>query len=101
VLLPRLTGRRTCGVGGEIYNIHDRPPKVAGICDADGGELVQRPDDREEVIGPRLHAYEKQTAPLAAYYGRLGLLHVIDAAKSVEEVGRQVLQSVKSVRGAR
>jgi adenylate kinase len=53
VLLPRLTGRRTCKVGGEIYNIHDRPPKVDGICDADGGELVQRPDDREEVIGLR------------------------------------------------
>jgi adenylate kinase len=100
-LLRRLTGRRTCKVGGEIYNIYERPPKVEGICDADRGELVQRPDDREEVIGPRLQAYEKQTAPLVAYYGRLGLLHVIDAAKSVEEVGRQVLQSVQGVRGAR
>jgi len=101
VLMKRLTGRRTCRVGGEIYNIYERPPKVEGVCDSDGGELMQRPDDREEVIGPRLQAYEKQTAPLAAYYGRLGLLHGIDAAKSVEEVGRQVLQSVKSVRGAR
>ena len=82
-------------------NIYERPPKVEGICDADGGELVQRPDDREDVIGPRLRAYEKQTAPLVAYYGRLGLLHSIDASKSVEEVGRQVLQSVQSVRGAR
>jgi adenylate kinase len=100
-LLRRLTGRRTCKVGGEIYNIYERPPKVEGICDADGGELNQRPDDREEVIGPRLQAYEKQTAPLVAYYGRLGLLHVIDAAKCVEEVGRQVLQSVQSMRGAR
>jgi len=101
ILMRRLTGRRTCKVGGEIYNIYELPPKVEGICDADGGELIQRPDDREEVIGPRLLAYERQTAPLAAYYGRLGLLHVIDAAKSVEEVGRQVLQSVQSVRGAR
>ena len=101
ILMRRLTGRRTCKVGGEIYNIYERPPKVKGICDADRGELIQRPDDREEVIGPRLQAYEKQTAPLAAYYGRLGLLHVIDASKSVEEVGRQVLQSVQSVRGAR
>jgi adenylate kinase len=90
-----------CKVGGEIYNIYDLPPKVEGICDADGGELMQRPDDREEVIGPRLHAYEKQTAPLASYYGRRGLLHVIDASKSVEEVGQQVLQSVHHVRGAR
>jgi adenylate kinase len=99
--MRRLTGRRTCKVSGEIYNIYERPPKAEGICDKDGGELVQRPDDREEVIGPRLQAYERQTAPLAAYYRRLGLLHDVDAAKSVEEVGRQVQQSVQSVRGAR
>jgi adenylate kinase len=101
VLLRRLTGRRTCKLGGEIYNIYERPPKVDGICDSDGGELIQRPDDREEVIGPRLQAYEKQTAPLVAYYGSRGLLHVIDASKSVDEVGRQVLQSVHNVRGMR
>src|SRR5216684_6361799 len=40
VLMKRLTGRRTCKLGGEIYNIYERPPKVEGICDADGGELV-------------------------------------------------------------
>jgi adenylate kinase len=101
ILLRRLTGRRTCKVGGEIYNIYERPPKVDEICDNDGGELIQRPDDREEVIGPRLQAYEKQTAPLVAYYSRRGLLHAVDASKSVEEVTRQVLQSVQSVRGAR
>ncbi len=101
ILLRRLTGRRTCKVGGEIYNIYERPPKVDEICDNDGGELIQRPDDREEVIGPRLQAYEKQTAPLVTYYSRRGLLHAIDASKSVEEVSRQVLQAVKSVRGAR
>jgi adenylate kinase len=101
ILLRRLTGRRTCKVGGEIYNIYERPPKVDEICDNDGGQLIQRPDDREEVIGPRLQAYEKQTAPLVVYYSRRGLLHTIDASKSVEEVGRQVLQSVQNVRGAR
>ena len=44
-LLRRLTGRRTCSVGGEIYNVYDAPPKVDGICDNDGGKLVQRADD--------------------------------------------------------
>jgi len=94
LLMKRLTGRRVCKVGGEIYNIYDRPPKIAGRCDNDGGELVQRVDDSEEVIAPRLRAYEKQTSPLVAYYKRLGLLHQVDAAKSVEEVKQQVLQSV-------
>ena len=96
LLMKRLTGRRVCKVGGEIYNIYDRPPKVAGRCDNDGGELIQRVDDSEEVIGPRLRAYEKQTSPLVAYYKSLGLLHQVDAAKSVEEVKQQVLQSVLS-----
>jgi adenylate kinase len=101
VLLRRLTGRRTCKKGGEIYNIYDCPPRVPGICDNDGGELWQRPDDREEVIGPRLHAYERQTSPLAAFYRRLGLLKEIDAAKSVDEVRQEVFQSVRHARRVR
>jgi len=101
ILLRRLTGRRTCRVGGEIYNIYDRPPKVEGICDNDGGELVQRPDDREEVIRQRLHAYEKLTAPLVSFYRRLGLLHEIDASKSVTEVEQEIMQALASIRGAR
>jgi adenylate kinase len=96
LLMKRLTGRRVCKAGGEIYNIYDRPPKVAGRCDNDGGELMQRVDDSEEVIAPRLAAYEKQTSPLVAYYKRLGLLHQVDAAKSVDEVKQQVLQGVLS-----
>jgi adenylate kinase len=83
-----------CKTGGEIYNIYDRPPKVAGICDADGGELVQRPDDREEIVAPRLEAYTKMTAPLAAYYRRLGRLEDVDASQSVEQVAKRVLEIV-------
>jgi len=101
LLIRRLTGRRTCKVGGEIYNIYDRPPKVEGICDNDGGELYQRPDDREEVIQQRLNAYEKQTSPLVAYYRRLGALYQIDASKSVAEVEQEITQAVANIRGAR
>jgi adenylate kinase len=90
LVLRRITGRRTCKADGEIYNIYDRPPKVAGICDADGGQLEQRPDDREEIVAPRLQAYEKQTAPLVAYYKRLGRLHSVDASQSVPDVKRRI-----------
>jgi len=100
LVLRRITGRRMCQVGGEIYNIYERPTKVEGRCDNDGGELEQRPDDREEIVGPRLQAYEKQTAPLVAYYRRLGRLHDVDAAKSVEEVTQRVLEIVRR-RGGR
>ena len=101
VLMKRLTGRRICKVGGEIYNIYDRPPKVEGICDKDGGELIHRPDDREEVVAPRLNAYEKLTAPLVQYYRRLGSLHDVDANRSVDEVRREISQLVSGMRGTR
>src|SRR6202451_1990772 len=73
-LLRRLTGRRTCSVGGEIYNIYDAPPKVPGRCDNDGGEWIQRPDDREEIITGRLSTYEARTRVLVDYYRRKGTL---------------------------
>ncbi len=101
VLMKRLTGRRICKVGGEIYNIYERPPRVEGICDNDGGELIHRPDDREEVVAPRLNAYERQTAPLVQYYRRFGALHDVDANRAVDEVQREIWQQVAGMRGAR
>ena len=98
LLLRRITGRRMCKVGGEIYNIYERPPKVEGLCDNDGGQLEQRGDDREEIVGPRLAAYEKQTAPLAAYYRRLGRLRDIDASRSVDEVAKRIVEVINEAR---
>ena len=96
ILMRRLTGRRTCKVGGEIYNIYDRPPKVQGRCDNDGGELEQRADDQEEIVAPRLQAYDRQTAPLVAYYKRLGRLHTVDASQSVPAVMQKISDIVAS-----
>jgi adenylate kinase len=98
LILRRITGRRVCKTGGEIYNLYDRPPKVEGRCDSDGGELLQRPDDREEIVAPRLRAYEKQTSPLVAYYKRLGLLHDVDASRSVDEVKQQIDKALQAAR---
>jgi adenylate kinase len=98
-LLRRLAGRWTCTVGGEIYNEFDAPPKVPGICDRDGGKLVQRPDDRPEVVKERLVAYEKQTKPLTDYYRRRGVLQVVDAGKSVDEVSRALNAILKRAEG--
>jgi adenylate kinase len=95
LLLRRITGRRMCKIGGEIYNIYERPPKVEGRCDNDGGELEQRPDDREEIVAPRLQAYHRMTEPLVAYYRRLGRLQEVDASQSVPDVTCRVLEIVK------
>jgi adenylate kinase len=98
-LLRRLTGRRTCSVGGEIYNVYDAPSKVPGICDVDGGKLVQRADDRPEVVKERLAAYEAKTKPLAEYYRSRGVLDTVDAAASVEEVDRALREILKRAEG--
>jgi len=87
-LLRRLSGRWTCSVGGEIYNIYDAPPKQPGICDFDGGKLVQRADDRPEVVKERLVAYERQTKPLTDYYRQQGVLERVDGGGGVEDVNR-------------
>jgi adenylate kinase len=94
-LVKRLSGRWMCSVGGEIYNVHDAPPKVPGVCDRDGGKLVQRADDRPEAVKERLAVYEKQTKPLTEYYRRHGVLDVLDAAMPVEEVHRALEKLVK------
>ncbi|HEX9764197.1 MAG TPA: adenylate kinase [Candidatus Acidoferrales bacterium] len=95
-LVRRLTGRRTCVLCGEIYNIHFRPPKVEGRCDRDGGELKQRADDREEVIRERLNAYERQTQPLVDFYRERGALLDVDAEAAPEELTRRLLELLEA-----
>ena len=99
VLLRRVAGRWTCSVGGETYNVFERAPKVPGICDADGGKLVQRTDDQPEVVKERLAAYERQTKPLADYYRKNGVLEMVDGTASVEEVSRALAEIFKRAEG--
>ena len=70
LVIKRITERRMCKIGGEIYNIFERPTRVPGICDNDGGELEQRPDDREEIVAPRLAAYAKHLVNACNVYAR-------------------------------
>ena len=96
-LLQRITGRRTCPTCGRIYNVHFQPPKVEGICDFDGGRLVVRPDDTEQVVAERLKAYEKQTLPVADYYRAKGLVVDIDGNQPVEAVAAQAFSAIEHV----
>ena len=89
-LLQRLTGRRSCPTCGRIYNVYSQPPRVEGICDVDGTPLIQRKDDKEEVIAERLSSYERQTLPLVDYYRSQGNLHVIDGSLPAEQVTSKI-----------
>jgi adenylate kinase len=91
LLLKRLTGRRTCSVCGEIYNVHFSPTKVEGICDKDGGKLLYRADDNEATIRQRLEAYHRQTSPLIEYYRAQGVLHEVDGNKDPETIAKGLL----------
>ncbi len=91
-LMRRLTGRRICVAAGHIYNIYQRPPKKEGICDVDGSELIQRSDDRTDVISERLTAYERQTQPLVEYYSARGLLRSVDGMAAADAVTASVMR---------
>jgi adenylate kinase len=95
VLLKRLTGRRTCSVCGEIYNVHFNPPKVDGICDKDGGKLLERADDNESTIRQRLVAYNKQTSPLIDYYREKKLLHEVNGNLEPDQISNTLIPYLK------
>ncbi len=87
LLEKRMTGRRSCPVCGEIYNLYFRPPKVDNKCDSHPDtELTQRADDRQEKVRVRLETYERETAPLLDYYQRTGRLHRVDGTQSPEDI---------------
>ncbi len=92
LLLKRLTGRRTCSVCGEIYNVHFNPPKAEGVCDKDGGKLLYRADDNEQTIRQRLEAYQKQTSPLIEFYRAQGVLHEVEGNKDPEAIAKGLLE---------
>lgn len=92
VTIARLSGRRVCTRCQRTYNVEIKLPKVPGVCDACGGELVQRDDDAEETVRHRLEVYHRDTAaPLEAFYRERGLSRKVDAVGEVEEVTRRVI----------
>lgn len=80
-IIRRLTTRRICPACGAIYNLINIPPKREGICDICGGRLIQREDDKEEVIRRRLEVYERQAEPILEWYLKRGLLRDMRAVE--------------------
>ena len=86
ILMKRLTGRRTCSVTGKLLNIFFSAPEEIDECTAAGGELIQRDDDNEEIIGNRLDVYRRQTEPVIEFYRNRDRLKTVDAEGSIDEV---------------
>jgi adenylate kinase len=87
LLEKRMTGRRSCPVCGEIYNLYFRPARLDNKCDRHpGAQLIQRADDTAEKVRVRLETYKRETAPLLDYYQSTGRLHRVDGTRSPEEI---------------
>lgn len=92
VIVKRAEGRLTCKNCGNVHNKYFSPPKVEGQCDKCGGELVQRPDDKAEVVLERLRVYHSQTKPLVDFYDKKGVLKRFDGTKTPDEVFINVMK---------
>ncbi|MBR2802872.1 MAG: adenylate kinase [Erysipelotrichaceae bacterium] len=95
VLVGRITGRRTCPQCKAIYHVVNKPPRVEGICDVCGSELVTRKDDTAESLKTRLNAYHESTRPVIEYYEKQGLVRTIDANHAPEEVFASIRKAVE------
>ncbi|MBL0690817.1 MAG: adenylate kinase [SAR324 cluster bacterium] len=94
VLLDRLSGRLISESTGEEYHIKYKPPKVAGRCDIDGSKLIQRDDDKPEMVLNRLKVFRAQSEPLIDYYNNKGILKKIDATGEIQEVTNRLISSL-------
>ena len=90
-IVTRMSGRRACLACGGTYHVVFNPTKVEGICDACGGELVLRADDKPETVQKRLDVYHEQTQPLIDYYQNQNILKEVDGTLPLDEVFQAII----------
>lgn len=95
-LIGRITGRRMCRNCGKPYHVTFSPSKVADKCDACGGELYQRDDDKEETVRKRLEVYSAQTLPLLDFYKSKGIVVNVDGNQSMQKVTEDIMAAIKN-----
>ena len=95
VLLRRLSGRYICRAAQHVYNRETSPPKVPGICDLDGSELYQRPDDQGPAVQKRLNIFFGETIHLLDYYREQGKLVAVNGNRAIEQVQRSLLEAIQ------
>jgi adenylate kinase len=97
IIEERMTGRRSCPKCGAVYHIKNLKPKVDGVCDKDGAKLIQRPDDKPEVVANRLETYHRQTEPLVDYYQDSRTVYDIDANMGADEVSALIFEKLDAL----
>jgi adenylate kinase len=98
-IVKRISGRRICPKDpNHIYHVDANRPKHDGVCDIDGAKLVQRDDDKPELVQNRLDVYHSQTSPLIPFYDERGLLRRFDGTRSPTEVHDHIRATVATLR---
>ncbi|MCD6056698.1 MAG: adenylate kinase [Thermomicrobiales bacterium] len=95
MLIERLAGRRVCSVCGRVYNILSDPPAVDGVCDACGGQIIQRADDTPDAVTKRLDLYDLETAPLVDRYEEQGLVERVDGNRPIDDVTDSIVAAIR------
>lgn len=94
-LIDRISNRRVSSDGKFIYNLISNPPTVSGKCDQSGLHLIQREDDKEEVVRKRMKVYINETEPMIDFYRKKNILEEVDAEKPIENVTEQINKVLK------
>lgn len=94
-ITARMSGRRVCAQCANSYHLLYKQPKQEGICDACGGELVQRKDDAPETVQARLVEYHEMTEPLKDFYAKLGKLKIVEGQEEVEDTTKLVFAALE------
>ena len=92
LIVGRIIGRRVCSKCGASFHVINNPPKVDGICDYCGGELIMRKDDNKETVEKRLIAYHEQTAPLFNFYKGKGIMSEVDGTAEISEITKKIFE---------
>ena len=90
----RMGGRRVCSACGAPFHVKSKPPKQEGVCDACGGALIQRDDDKVETVRNRLKVYHQETEPLKGYYERKGVLVPVDNQPTIEATTKVIMEAL-------
>ena len=94
-IAARMSGRRVCKNCGNSYHLEYKKPEKDGICNACGGELVQRKDDAPETVLERLKIYHDETEPLKDYYEKKGKLFIVEGQEEVSDTTALTLKAVE------
>lgn len=94
LLVQRIAGRRQCPNCGHTYHVINKPPKLEGVCDACGANIIQRPDDNEKTVRSRIEIYEEETKPLVEHYEEKGKVLHFNGNQSIDQVDADVKQAL-------